>query len=93
MPHIIGLVFTWIFRISLGYYVLWLYIGIHCAIFGIEEGWAAPALRNSKCRRKYGREGFTNGIAIGFILTACGGWVVPLYQTVYLIVRLILRLL
>lgn len=88
----IGLVLTWIFRISLVYYVLWLYLGIHCAIFGIDSGWAAPALRNSNSPREYGREGFTSGIAMGFLITACGGWVVPLYQAVYLIVRLILWL-
>ena len=90
MFRIIGLILTWIFRISLIYYVLWLLLAIHCAIFGIEEGWIAPALRNSKCRREYGWEGFTSGLAMGFILTVCGGWVVPLYQAVYLIVRLIL---
>ena len=29
MLNIIGLIFTWLFRISLIYYVLWLYLGIH----------------------------------------------------------------
>ena len=90
MFRIIGLIFTWIFRISLVYYVLWLLLGIHCAIFGIDSGWIAPALKNSSSPREYGREGFTSGLAMGFILTVCGGWVVPLYQAVYLIVRLIL---
>ncbi|MCR5021513.1 hypothetical protein [Ruminococcus sp.] len=90
MLNIIGLIFTWIFRISLIYYVLWLYLGIHSAIFGIDSGWAAPALRNSNSPREYGRECFTSGIALGFILTVCGGWVVLLYQAVYLIARLIL---
>lgn len=90
MLNIIGLIFTWIFRISLIYYVLWLYLGIHSAIFGIDSGWAAPALRNSNSPKEYGREGFTSGIALGFILTVCGGWVVLLYQAVYLIARLIL---
>ncbi len=91
MLHIIGLIFTWIFRVSLIYYVLWLLLAVLSAILGIDSGWAAPALGSGK--RNYGLKGFTDGLTAGLLLTLMGGWVVPLYQAVYLIVRLIIWLI
>ncbi|WP_295111251.1 hypothetical protein [Ruminococcus sp.] len=38
-------------------------------------------------------KGFTDGLTAGLLLTLMGGWVVPLYQAVYLIVRLIIWLI
>ena len=61
------------------------------AVLGIDSGWAAPALGSGK--RNYGLKGFTDGLTAGLLLTLMGGWVVPLYQAVYLIVRLIIWLI
>ncbi len=91
MLSIIWTILTWIFRISLGYYVLWLLLGVISAIFGIDSGFAAPALGNGK--KDYGLDGFKDGITAGLLLTLMGGWVVIAYQILYLIIWAVLKII
>ena len=91
MLSIIWTILTWIFRISLGYYVCWLLLGVISAIFGIDSGFAAPALGNGK--KDYGLDGFKDGITAGLLLTLMGGWVVIAYQILYLIIWAVLKII
>ena len=81
---------TILFFISLLYYGLWLIYALRCAIFGIDSGWAMPAMSDGS--KNYGLEGFCSGIAIGILYTVEKFWFIPLYQLLYLISAGILKI-
>ena len=81
---------TILFFISLLYYGLWLIYALGCAIFGIDSGWAMPAMSDGS--KDYGLEGFCSGIAIGILYTVEKFWFIPLYQILYLISAGILKI-
>ena len=93
MLSIIWTAMTWIFRITLGYYALWLIAAVCGAIFGISSRWcsrAAPALGRDETEK--GLDGALNGISMGAYLTIRGGWVVMLYQLIYIIIWAVMKI-
>ena len=72
-----------LFLISLLYYAFWIVFAIGSAVFGIDSGWAMPAMSSGE--KDYGIEGYFSALGLGIFVTATMFWYVPLYQVIYLL--------
>ncbi len=80
-----------LFILSLGYCLFWTGYAVYCAYNGIDSGWAMPAMSDHEL--EYGAEAFLSGIAIGILFTAEYCPFVPLYQIIYIISVITVKLI
>ena len=90
----IHLIFKFIFKLSLLYYIYWFIISIKYSLTGISSQYVGihiESLCNHIHTTYYGLEGFMAGIENGIIYTLFLYWYIPLYQAIYIIINIIIN--
>lgn len=89
MKTVVKRIFQFLFLLSLLYEAYWLIQIIQAAFWGVDSGWAMPAMSNHEMI--YGPEASYNMFIIGLLYTAeCCPWL-PAFQTGCILAGVVLR--
>ena len=78
-----------IFILSLAYYIFWILYAIFCSFTGIASNWLMPVGSGTLL---YGIDGFVEGLGVGIVYTELIFWFIPVYQLIYIITIIIIKI-